>query len=329
MAKDEINKHTMAPIPIDELISGANVPVNLYVRIGDNKFILIAKAGTKTDKRQLDNYQDKALEYLWCRKDQYGALVTSTLIIAGMIVKKNSFDLQVKSNVLTKVAKTIFRNMDEAGLNIDSYEHAKEIVEATVTLAENHKDLYLLFDSLKDCSDNLLRHSMAVSTVSVLIAKEMGWDSRSTIEKLALGALLHDIGKKALPRALLDKPKSLMTAEEYQLYETHPYKGMQMLMDLGVVPDDVVSIVYEHHENSIGQGYPRRLRNLKIHPLAKIVAIADEFCNLIMPTPSLPGSKSPREAIMAIKVTMGQPYNKECFEALEKIVRNDPKKLAG
>jgi HD-GYP domain-containing protein (c-di-GMP phosphodiesterase class II) len=114
-----------------------------------------------------------------------------------------------------------------------------------------------------------------------------------------------------------------MSYEEIQAYETHPFKGMQMLLSLGIVPDDVIAIVYEHHENAIGQGFPRKLRNLKMHPLAKVVAVADEFCNLTLSNPNCPVPKTPREALMTIEYTMGQPHNKEAFRALQMVVNKE------
>lgn len=319
----------MVPIPISELISEGNVPVDLYVRLGEENFFKVAKAGSKTDKERLSTYEDKTLEYLWVRKEEYGALVKSSLIIAGIVVQQGHFSLQKKTAVLTAAASAVFRQLGNMGLSLETYSQAKEIVDATVTLAENHSDLHDLFDSIQQCSDELLRHSIAVSAVSVLIAQAMGWDSRSTIEKLALGGLLHDIGKKALPPDLLTKPKVRMTHEELQSYETHSYKGMEMLVSLGIVPDDVISIVYEHHENSFGQGYPRKLRNLKIHPLARIVSLANEFVQLTVPSVNMPKPRSPREALLTIELTMGQPFAKECFKALQQVVAKDHfKKLA-
>ena len=98
-----------------------------------------------------------------------------------------------------------------------------------------------------------------------------------------------------------------------------------MLLGLGVVPDDVVSIVYEHHENSIGQGFPQRLRDVKMHPLAKVVALADAYATLIIANPNCPVPKNPREALMYIEHTLGIPYNREAFRALKRIVDADQK----
>ena len=66
----------------------------------------------------------------------------------------------------------------------------------------------------------------------------------------------------------------------------------------------IVSIVYEHHENSIGQGFPQRLRDVKMHPLAKVTALADGYANLILPNVNCAVSKNPREALMYIEHTL-------------------------
>lgn len=313
----------MVPIPITEFIAGAHVPVDLFVKIGEDKFILIAKKDAKTAKDQLKIYEDKDVHYLWVRKAEYSTLVKSNLAIAGVLVSHNALDAKQKTHVLSNAAQQVFRQLESVGLSLEAYSQSKQVVEAVIALAENHKDLSELFSALAEISDSLLKHSMAVCAVSTMIAQTMKWDSRQTVEKLALGALLHDIGKKALAPDLLNKPKAKMTYEELQSYETHPYVGMQMLIGLGMVPDDVISIVYEHHENAIGMGYPRKLRNLKAHPLARIVALANEFVDLTIANTNCPHPKTPREALTTIETVMGQPFAKECFKALTHIVNKE------
>lgn len=311
------------PVPIQEFIQGAIVPVDLYVKLNDNKYIMVSKAGTKTDQTQLQTYENKTVEYLWVQQEDYALHVRNNVNIAGIIVTKNNLDVKKRIHVLSQAASSVFNEMTHIGIGFEAYSHSKQIVEATIALSETHTDLLELFMGLKSCSDELLKHSLAVCCVSVLIAKALGWENKQTIEKMALGALLHDIGLKTIPPEIVKKSKHEMTYDELQTYEQHPFKGMQLLLGLGMVPDDVVAIVYEHHENAIGQGYPRKLRSLKMHPLARVVAVANEFCNLTIENPNCKKPRTAREALLTIEVTMGQPHNKEAFRALQLIVNKE------
>ncbi|MGE0764047.1 MAG: HD-GYP domain-containing protein [Bdellovibrionales bacterium] len=319
----EAQAQDMIPIPISEFIMGSKVPVNLYVRLGDDKFVLIAKVGSSTNKDQLKQYNNKEIQYLWVLRQEYSKVAQQSISLAGLLVSKKDLDFRSKTSVMTSAARTVFTQLDHMGISLEMYNNAKVITEAMVGMCEAHRDLAEMFEGLKNCSDDLLAHSMAVAALSVMIGGAMGFEKKITLEKLSLGGLLHDIGKKSLPPELLKKPLATMTPEESSLMETHPYRGMQMVLSLGIVPDDIVSIIYEHHENSLGQGYPQRIRDVKIHPLAKIVGLADQFVTLTIANPNCPSAKNPREALMYIEHTMGQPYNKEAFKALKKIVEKE------
>ncbi len=95
-----------------------------------------------------------------------------------------------------------------------------------------------------------------------------------------------------------------------------------MAPPLCFIPDDVVSILYEHVENAIAQGYPRRLRGLKMHPLSRVVALANNFMRLVIPSVNNPNPKTPKEALVYMDDVMGQPHNPEAFNALKTIINN-------
>lgn len=324
----ELSSKEFVPIPISEFVQGVLIQVDLFIRLGDEKFVLVGRQGQHSNVDQFRKYADREVDYLWVRKKEYYKIAHQSISLAGIVIGKKDFDDRQKTNVITHAARSVFRQFDHLGFNIESYNNARQVTEAVIGLAETHKSLDDLFSSLAQFSDTLLAHSVAVSTIAVLIGQQMGFEKRATIEKLALGGLLHDIGKKALPLALMNKPLAQMSNEEIQVYETHSFKGMQMLQSLGIVPDDIVSIVYEHHENSIGQGFPQRLRDVKMHPLAKVLALADGFANLILPNANCPVPKNHREALLYIEYTLGIPYNREAFRALKKIVEAEKKTAA-
>ena len=89
------------------------------------------------------------------------------------------------------------------------------------------------------------------------------------------------------------------------------------------ISEDLISVVHEHHENAIGQGYPRRLRDLRMNPLAKVVCTVDVFCDLTMRHPNNPNPKKPLEAVVYMDETLGAPFNKQVFNALKWLLQHD------
>ncbi len=117
-------------------------------------------------------------------------------------------------------------------------------------------------------------HSLRVCRYALRLAKALGLDLRQR-RALSLAAHLHDIGKLAVPKDLLQKPASLTPAEYGQLQE-HPAKGERLLTRLISNPA-ILAAIRGHHERFDGSGYPDSLRGERIPLLARILAIADSF----------------------------------------------------
>jgi len=101
---------------------------------------------------------------------------------------------------------------------------------------------------------------------------------REKLETLAIGAILHDFGKIKMDSKLLTKAD--LTAEEVETLKTHTTLGFEDLRkrkDLNLV---IAHIAFQHHEHLNGTGYPRRLKEGEIHPLAQIVGIVDLYDKL-------------------------------------------------
>jgi len=119
--------------------------------------------------------------------------------------------------------------------------------------------------------DYLFGHSVNVCVLALLTGVSLNY-SPSKLQELGLGALLHDVGKAVIPKAILNKPSSL-SPEEYSLVRRHSEYGYQLLRDLPAAKD----IAYQHHERFDGTGYPLALNGRQILEASQIVAIADVF----------------------------------------------------
>ncbi|MBN1189746.1 MAG: HD domain-containing protein [Dehalococcoidales bacterium] len=115
-------------------------------------------------------------------------------------------------------------------------------------------------------------HQRKVACISVEIAKIMDLPVNQ-IKGLQLAALIHDIGKLAIPNEILSKPGRL-SHSEYELIKTHPSTGFAILRDIDF-PWPIAQIVLQHHERINGSGYPSHLSKYDILLEAKILAVAD------------------------------------------------------
>jgi putative nucleotidyltransferase with HDIG domain len=117
-------------------------------------------------------------------------------------------------------------------------------------------------------------HSERVSTLSVLIGRQMGLD-QAQLDVLRLGALLHDIGKIGVADRVLQKNGPL-TQEEFEIIKTHPTLGAHILRQVPFLSAHM-PIVELHHERPDGRGYPHGLLGYATPVLARIVHVADAF----------------------------------------------------
>jgi energy-coupling factor transport system substrate-specific component len=121
---------------------------------------------------------------------------------------------------------------------------------------------------------NTSMHSQRVSDYSVMLARELGF-SDDECENLRKAALLHDIGKIAIPDRVLNKPGRL-DDEEYAVMKTHVKYGADILKDFTLV-DHVEEGARYHHERYDGSGYFEGLKGENIPLYGRIIAVADAF----------------------------------------------------
>ena len=126
-------------------------------------------------------------------------------------------------------------------------------------------------------------HSTFVSRYSEALAKAIGLPE-AEVERIRLGALLHDIGKIGIPENVLRKP-TMLTDEEWEIMKQHPVIGAEKVLAPNESLRDLIPIVKYHHEHWDGSGYPYGLKGEEIPLSARIVAIADAYHALVSDRP--------------------------------------------
>jgi diguanylate cyclase (GGDEF)-like protein len=124
--------------------------------------------------------------------------------------------------------------------------------------------------------------SALIGSIVVSLARQLQLPE-AEIDRLRVAALLHDVGKVAVPEEILDKPSAL-TSAEWRTVVQHPRIG-QVILEQAAALKDAVPIILHHHERYAGHGYPYGLRANEIPLGARIVAIADAYDAMINDRP--------------------------------------------
>jgi len=174
--------------------------------------------------------------------------------------------------------------------------------ELRATIVELERSYDVTLEALGDALDlkdaETEGHSRRVTAFTIEIARAMGLEP-AAMRVLARGAFLHDIGKMAIPDAILRKPHQL-TEEEKTVMKEHSYLGYKMLKKIPFL-EDAAEIVYAHQEHFDGSGYPRGLKGEEIPLGARIFAIADTLDAITSDRPYRPARdvQAARDEIVA------------------------------
>jgi HD-GYP domain-containing protein (c-di-GMP phosphodiesterase class II) len=175
----------------------------------------------------------------------------------------------------------------------------------------------LLRDLLEEDDEYTGRHTEDVVGLSVRVAEKMDLDE-DTRRAAELGALLHDIGKIAVPDEIINKPGPL-NDEEWAIMKTHTVEGERMLAQVGGLLADVGLVVRASHERWDGGGYPDGLAGEQIPIAARIVSACDAF-NAMTTDRSYRKSLGLEVAVSELHKNAGTQFDPAVVEALVSVV---------
>jgi diguanylate cyclase (GGDEF)-like protein/putative nucleotidyltransferase with HDIG domain len=166
-------------------------------------------------------------------------------------------------------------------------------------------------------------HSRRVQQLALAIGGELGL-SQAELDLLGHAALFHDIGKLAIPDAVLLKPASL-TTDEWALMRQHAAEGARIIDRLGFL-DDAVPAIRHHHERFDGTGYPDRLKGEEIPLGARIIHVADALDSMLT-TRIYRAARPAAEALDELRRAAGTQFCPRCVTALERILPLEAQEL--
>jgi len=185
-------------------------------------------------------------------------------------------ELQAAASICGEARQAMVSMFSEArmGKAVNS-ENARSLVEEISDSVTRNPSALISLARLKTADDYTYMHSVAVCALMVALAKQINLNEEHT-RSAGMAGLLHDLGKAAIPLAVLNKPGKL-TDEEFAVVQSHPVQGYFMLKEGSSVEDPVLDACRHHHEKMDGSGYPDKLKGEEISLIARMTAICDVY----------------------------------------------------
>ena len=187
----------------------------------------------------------------------------------------------------------------------------KDAVGHMVDSMVDNPDALMWVAQLREAHLQTYQHGVRVSLYMIALGRELGFP-KEMLESLGLIGMLADVGKTKLPRALLDKPGMLNTAE-FSIAKEHVRLGLEALNATMQLPVEAQQGIMEHHERLDGSGYPKGLKGDEISIYGRMAGIADSFAALITPRPYA-NPLAPQDALMSLYQWAGSSFHAPLVE---------------
>lgn len=198
------------------------------------------------------------------------------------------------------------------------YNENKELYE---NLLQAYYNTISSFATAIDAKDAYTKgHSHRVSAYSSALAREMGW-SDDDVEGIRVAGLLHDIGKLAVDKTIINKPSSLTNFEWGELY-SHPVIGYEILSKIKFPWKSIPLITRNHHEKVDGNGYPDKLRKSEIPIGARIMGLVDAFDAMTTDRPYR-SRRSFVDAMNELKINCNKQFDTDIAHSFITVVRKE------
>ena len=215
-----------------------------------------------------------------------------------------------------EIASNLMLEMTGADLG-DRIEVAKELLVDVVDSIIRNPNAMMLISKLKNIDANSYQHAMDVCIMMISFGRQLGLP-KSELNKVGLGALLHDIGKSQVNKEILEK-RTKLSPEEYEEVKKHVSYGVDVLLKAEKLGQIEQMIIERHHERYDGKGYPKGLAGEEIGLYGCMAAIVETYSTITSEKPYAP-ARSSAKAVTTLMALRGKAFHPELVDQFVQVV---------
>ncbi|MBF0361681.1 MAG: hypothetical protein HQK49_11755 [Oligoflexia bacterium] len=282
----EVETKDLSKVDINKFLKMNTVKCNVFIQLGSNKFIKLINANELYDLDLIKRYINKKIEYLFIPKNNFKSFMDEysgnlSAILNSTDVNNDDNKITIQTEVLTSA-----RNRARVfGIDDDVVNQATATTNSVFSMVQKQDNLSSLLKKMMQKKNYISEHSMLISVIATYIATNMNWIGESTIQKLSMAAMLHDVLLKSDELAMIDNINTPvfegLSNHDKKAVLDHPYKISLLVDEIQNFLPDVAEIILTHHETPEGDGFPKKMSALRTTQLSCLFIITEDFVNHI------------------------------------------------
>lgn len=286
-----LNEEPYCRIDINFLSILDGINKNLFIKLGQDKFIKIFNEDDNTDILDLKKYKDKGINYFYLNRETAMWVISQIENQIDIFLKANNFRFVLRGasdSPQKRFENKILRIDDEVHVDKDFKETIDKAVEKIRAIVEKESKVEPFLNALKEKQNEyafFTQKMNVLSVISCVLAKQLDWISKTTMDKLVYASVLCDITLAVRPELLkiqsIDefyRLKETFTEEEQKIFLSHPKDAGNLIKRYFTsAPPDTDVLAYQHHEFPDGTGFPVGMKAERISPLAALFIVANDF----------------------------------------------------
>ena len=264
---------------------------NLFIKLGNDKYIKIFNEDDNTNLVDIQKYKSKGVDYFYIKRETANWVIGQIQNQIDIFLKANNFRFVLRGATDTpekRFEQKILRIDDEVHVDKEFKDTIDKAIENIRSTVEKEAKISSYLKTLREKQDHYALFTQQInltSLISCILAKELEWISKTTMDKLVYASVLSDITLAVRPELLkiqnlheFEKVKHKLSEEDQKIFLNHPRDAANLIKRyFNSAPPDTDSLAYQHHESADGSGFPQGFRAEKISPLSALFIVATDF----------------------------------------------------
>jgi HD-GYP domain-containing protein (c-di-GMP phosphodiesterase class II) len=307
--------HCFHPISLHSLRIDSVTSFDIYLQItrgARSRFVLFRTRNIPIAKQTIQSMLDNGVERLFILtedKREYHRYLERNL---KYILRDESVAVEEKSKMAYTCATGLVEELLEHPRSGEHIRRSKKMIANLADYLFSGAQTFFSLIATTSFDYYTYTHSVNVAIFGMALAQKLGVYTRQQIQTIGAGLIVHDIGKSAIDKRILNK-RGRLNSNEWSIMKQHPENGFRLLKDSRELSQEALTVVLDHHEKLDGSGYPRGLRGEAVHQYARIAALADIFDALTTRRPYKLAEKS-FPALQIMRDEMASGLDQELFK---------------